>query len=212
MKKILAILPLIALMACESNDVGVWQNGQYSGSNVRQEYEVIAPENVVVQPDEEIQTLQTIAPVKSTAPSAAYMDWLARKLRRKLRSTGVQVKDGSGEINLIIPNKVAFGNNQWEIQGKFEESMTAIANLLKEYDETMIQIIGYTDNSSGVLQNKEASLKKANSISTFLQQNGIEPRRIITDGAGADNPIGNNETTTGRELNRRVEINIISLK
>lgn len=174
----------------------------------------VAPENIIIQPDEERTALQKMpeTPQFTKADTGPYMDWLAKKLRKELRSSGVQVKEVSGQIDLIIPNKVAFGSNQSKIQNGFQDTMLAIANLLKEYDETMIQVIGYTDNFGAVLTNKEASLKKAELIADFLKGQGILPDRIITDGAGADNPLANNATPAGRELNRRVEITIISLK
>ena len=213
MKKILFILGMTTyLSACVQHT----NKPQFMDEMEIQNNEmiVVAPENIIIQPDEERIALQKMpeAPQFTEANTGAYMDWLAKKLRKELRSSGVQVKEISGQIDLIIPNKVAFGNNQSKIQNGFQDAMGAITNLLKEYDETMIQVIGYTDDSGPVLANREVSLKKAQIIADFLKGQGVLPERIITDGAGADSPVASNATPAGRELNRRVEITIISLK
>ena len=220
MKKYISILLMTSLMGCvshKSDEFGMpVMEGNYP---INQQYEVLPVQNIVLQPDEEIQALQSMDTVETSldTPSApaqdgAYAEWLAKKLRKELRSTGIQVKEVSGQIDLIIPTKLAFGNNQAKLQTKFTESLENVAKLLKEYNTTMIQIIGYTDNTGPVLVNKEASLKKADIIADYLRGQGISSERIITDGAGADNPVGNNMTAKGRELNRRIEMTLISLQ
>ena len=140
------------------------------------------------------------------------MDWLAKKLRKELRSTGVQVKEVDGQIDLIIPNEVAFGKNQTKIKTSFVDPLSAIAELLKEYDQTMIQIIGYTDDTGSVLMNKQLSLQKAEAIASFLREKEVLSERIFTDGVGPENPVTTNATVAGREQNRRVEISLIGLQ
>ena len=175
---------------------------------------VVPPEDIITQPDEELEALKTFkdVPASSKAEVGSYMDWLARKLRKGLRSTGVQVKEVSGQIDLIVPNKVAFGTNQNKIRNDFEESLFVIANLLKEYDQTMVQVIGYTDNTNSVLMSKQISLQKAEAIASFLTEHGVTAERIFTDGAGEQNPLSTNMTSEGREKNRRVEITLISIQ
>ena len=178
--------------------------------------EVVPPENVQTQPDEFREQLQSFPDVPSfqdkKLKSGSYIGGLAKELRKELRKTGVQVKEVDGQIDLIIPDKVAFAGNQTKVQDTFETSMTSIAKLLNKYEQTMIQIIGYTDDSAPVLVNKETSLYKANVIAESLHTYGVDRKRIITEGAGPENPIANNSTLNGREQNRRVEITLISLQ
>ena len=177
-------------------------------------------ENVVVTP----AVNQTNASLIDSQPSLidisqnqqnnnpAYMETLAKKLRKELRKKAVLVREVDSQIDLIIPNKTAFGTNQGKIQSSFESVLLSISGLLKEYDQTMIQIIGYTDDSGSVLANNESSLQKADTIAEFLKSNGISSERIVTDGAGPQNPIANNKTPSGREQNRRVEITLINIQ
>ncbi|MBO7484098.1 MAG: OmpA family protein [Alphaproteobacteria bacterium] len=184
-----------------------------NSTNVNTEVRVLSPDKVQMQLEETDDEFLTIpeVPVKKVE-MMPYMEVLAKKLRKGLRSTGVKVTQVESQVDLIIPNKMIFGTNQSKIQASAEDSLTLIAQLLSEYDKTMIQIIGYTDNVGSVLKNKEQSLHKADMLADFLIQKGINAERIITDGAGGDNPVANNATLTGREQNRRIEITLISLQ
>ena len=210
MKKLLFTLGITTfLVGCVSHQE---ENIQPASWNT--EVVVVPPENIVTQPDEFREALQKFPeiPQIDKREAGGYMDWLTKKLRKELRSTGVQVKEVQGQIDLIIPNKVAFGNNQSKIQNGFHDPLSAIAKLLNEYDQTMIQIIAYTDEANSVLANQEVSLQKAEAIAAFLKGQNVLEERIITDGAGADNPVANSATAIGRELNRRIEITLISLQ
>ena len=210
MKKLLFTLGITTfLVGCVSHQE---ENIQPASRNT--EVVVVPPENIVTQPDEFREALQKFPeiPQIDKTEAGSYMDWLAKKLRKELRSTGVQVKEVQGQIDLIIPNKVAFGNNQSKIKNDFHDPLSAIAKLLNEYDQTMIQIIAYTDEANSVLANQEVSLQKAEAIAAFLKGQNVLAERIITDGAGADNPVANSATAIGRELNRRIEITLISLQ
>lgn len=215
MKKILLLLVTTTfLSACTTTEEKVEEN-VFVSPNWRTEVEVLSPSQVQTQPDEFIQELQTIKDLPANNNQDNKLDnmqSLAQKLRKELRSSGVKVKEVSGQIDLIIPNAISFGNSQKAISASFTDKLSSVASLLKEYDETMIQIIGYSDDTMPVLVAKELSLQKADVIAKFLQEQGVASERMITDGAGAENPVANNATATGREQNRRVEITLISIR
>ena len=212
MKKNLFLLTMTALLsACvqHNSEEVIFQEGQPVNFNAETVY--LTAQDIQVQPDEELEALKTIKELPVQKNDKLYTDSLSKKLRKELRSTGIQVKETAGQIDLIIPNKLAFGNNQTQFSSKFEEAMNSVVQLLQEYDETMIQIIGYTDDLGSVLANNERSLDKAEKLADFLKKQGVEPARIITDGAGSDNPVATNSTPAGREQNRRIEMTLISL-
>lgn len=146
------------------------------------------------------------------AGAGAYMDVQAAKLRKELLSTGVQVKQTDNEILLIMPGNITFGTNQATIEPQFEPVLASVAKVIKEYDKTKVQIIGYTDNTGSVTTNNALSLRRANAVSNFLRLNGVDINRIIVDGLGPQNPIASNKTAAGREQNRRVEITLINMQ
>jgi outer membrane protein OmpA-like peptidoglycan-associated protein len=144
------------------------------------------------------------------AGTGAYMDVQARKLRQELLSTGVQVQQVDNKIVLIMPGNVTFGTNEATIAAKFEPVLDSVAKVINEYDKTMVQIIGYTDSTGTVATNNALSLRRANAVSNYLRLRGVSLSRIIVDGLGPQNPIASNNTASGREQNRRVEITLIN--
>ncbi len=146
------------------------------------------------------------------AGTGAYMDIQAAKLRQELLSTGVQVQQIDNKIVLIMPGNITFGTNQATIEPQFEPILASVAKVIKEYDKTKIQIIGYTDNTGSIATNNTLSLRRANAVSNFLRLNGVDINRIIVDGLGPQNPIASNKTAKGREQNRRVEMTLINMQ
>ncbi len=144
------------------------------------------------------------------AGSGAYMDVQAKRLRQELLGTGVQVISQNGQVQLIMPGNITFGSNEATIQSSFAPTLNSIAKVIKEYNKTMVQIVGYTDNTGSLAYNNTLSLRRANAVSNYLRLQGISADRIITDGLGPQNPIASNATAQGREQNRRVEIFLIN--
>ncbi len=144
------------------------------------------------------------------AGTGAYMDVQARKLRTELVGTGVQVKEVDGRIYLIMPGNITFDTNEAVIKQGFQPVLNSIAKVINEYDKTMVQVYGYTDNTGSAATNNTLSLRRANAVSNYLRLRGVNGNRIITDGLGSANPIASNATAAGREQNRRVEIALIN--
>ncbi|MDX1562703.1 MAG: OmpA family protein, partial [Gammaproteobacteria bacterium] len=54
----------------------------------------------------------------------------------------------------------------------------------------------------------QLSQERAEAVSTYLADLGIQPFRTSSVGYGETQPIANNETPQGRERNRRIEVRI----
>lgn len=144
------------------------------------------------------------------AGTGAYMDIQARKLRAELVGTGVQVQQVDGRVYLIMPGNITFDTNEAVIKQGFQPVLNSIAKVINEYNKTMVQVYGYTDNTGSAATNNALSLRRANAVSNYLRLKGVNGNRIITDGLGSANPIASNATAAGREQNRRVEIALIN--
>jgi outer membrane protein OmpA-like peptidoglycan-associated protein len=71
-----------------------------------------------------------------------------------------------------------------------------------------VEIAGYTDNVGSVALNNRLSLRRAQSVKSWLVNRGIEARRMTTVGRGMRDPIARNDTPEGRAQNRRIEFHV----
>lgn len=72
-----------------------------------------------------------------------------------------------------------------------------------------VQIIGHTDNRGGVMTNKKLSLRRAQTVRTWLIRSGIAASRLTAIGRGQAEPIDTNNTPEGRANNRRIEFRVL---
>ena len=138
--------------------------------------------------------------------SGGYMDIQASKLQ----GTGVQVARDGENIRLIMPNAITFNTNEAIIKFTANPVLDSVAKVAKEYNKTNLQVIGYTDSTGNDAINIPLSQRRAAAVMEYLALRGVNQARINALGLGAQNPIASNETSAGREQNRRVEIYLIN--
>jgi outer membrane protein OmpA-like peptidoglycan-associated protein len=135
-----------------------------------------------------------------------YMDNEEAKLRQQLQGTGVSVTRNGDNLILNMPGNVTFATNQSDVQANFYPVLNSVALVLKEYEKTMIDVVGHTDSTGSLQYNMQLSQARAASVGAYLQNQGVQAVRIATQGAGPQYPIASNDTPEGRAQNRRVEI------
>ncbi len=82
--------------------------------------------------------------------------------------------------------------------------------LLLEHPHLRIEIQGHTDSTGPTPHNIRLSIRRARAVKQYLVAKGIAPERVTTVGLGPNVPIGSNQTTKGRAMNRRSEIRVIN--
>ena len=138
-----------------------------------------------------------------------YTDQQETKLRAQLQGTGVQVKRVGNDLTLIMPGSITFETNRSDIKSSFYQVLGSVAKVFKEYDQNIIEVIGYTDSSGSDSINYPLSQERADSVANYLIAQGVSGTRITPVGKGPQNPIGDNKTKAGKAMNRRVEINLL---
>ena len=141
----------------------------------------------------------------------AYMDVQEAKLRERLAGTGVGVTRIGDELVLNMPGNVTFETNRAEIRGSFYDVLGSVGLVLKEYDKTLVEVMGHTDSTGSEALNQGLSEKRADSVGDYLVAQGVDRRRVLTRGFGERHPIASNDTVGGREQNRRVELRLVPL-
>lgn len=101
---------------------------------------------------------------------------------------------------------VLFEVNQADLKPGALHNLYPLVTFLKENPERQIMIEGHTDSTGAETYNRDLSQRRAESVRDFLLQNGIEAERIAAQGYGEAYPVASNDTQSGRQQNRRVEI------
>ncbi len=111
------------------------------------------------------------------------------------------------ERGLVITlGDVLFDTNKAELRSGGVNSVQKLADFFKEYPERKALIEGFTDSTGSSNHNQDLSDRRANAVRNTLMRMGVSGDRVSTRGYGEEYPVASNETTAGRQLNRRVEI------
>lgn len=117
------------------------------------------------------------------------------------------LKSRQTERGLVLTlSNIVFDVDKAELNPGASLALNKIADFLKEYEDRNIVIEGFTDSTGAATYNEELSRQRAESVKQALISRGIDESRIETKGYGEQFPVASNDTTAGRQLNRRVEI------
>jgi general secretion pathway protein A len=106
--------------------------------------------------------------------------------------------------HLIVP----FGHNSNDLSSEAYDLLNSLASYLKRTPGATITINGYTDNMGNPGYNLSLSGFRANIVKNYMIGHGIGSPRMTAVGLGSKDPIESNDTTEGRNANRRVEIHV----
>ena len=141
-----------------------------------------------------------------------YMDQQQQALERALaaeRQRGLRVERlEDGSLRLDLPSEVLFDFDSAAIKPAFIPALQRVAGTLREYDRTVVYIVGHTDSVGSDAYNLDLSVRRAESVAGFLASSGVGDNRLRTEGRGKREPVASNATPEGRQQNRRVEIYI----
>ena len=113
--------------------------------------------------------------------------------------------------NTITLQKIFFAHDKAQLLSKSFQELNQLVSFLNKNPNMRIKILGHTDDQGDDAYNLELSLRRAESVLKYLVSKKIQQNRLEITGHGALLPIGDNTTETGRQLNRRVEFQILSL-
>jgi OmpA-OmpF porin, OOP family len=154
--------------------------------------------------DDEIDHLayvaeQKAAIAKSQAVEQRSQDELVQQLRAERTSRGM----------VVTLEDVLFEVNGAQLQPGAQTELLRLADYLKRNPDRKIMIEGHTDNTGSSDYNLRLSQLRAQSVESYLLASGVSPDRIRAIGYGETRPEAPNDSATGRQQNRRVEIVIL---
>ncbi|WP_339776626.1 OmpA family protein [uncultured Thalassospira sp.] len=135
-------------------------------------------------------------------------------LHRMGLSDQIGIERKGDEVVVRFPDDIAFPSGSSQINEEFGAILNRVLPVIKQTDGTVI-VAGHTDNipvsqSSLFQSNWDLSASRATSVLHWMiNENDMNPNRMILQGYGDSRPIASNDTPDGRSKNRRVELTII---
>lgn len=117
----------------------------------------------------------------------------------------LQTRDTARGLIVNMPD-VLFDTGKADLKTSARERLAKVAGILIAYPDIHVEIDGYTDSTGSLEFNERLSQQRAEAVRSYLGSQGVNSSTITTQGFGPSNPIASNETASGRQQNRRVEM------
>lgn len=127
----------------------------------------------------------------------------SQALEAQLRELNAKKTDRGMVITI---GDVLFDSGQSQLKSGGMQNMQRLSGFLKEYPQRKALIEGYTDSTGSDSQNMALSGRRAEAVRTTLLGMGVGNGQIAAQGYGQTHPVAGNDSSGGRQMNRRVEI------
>lgn len=120
----------------------------------------------------------------------------------------IETRRGDNATIYSLGENLLFDTDKATLRAGADTKLKQIAESIKQYDpQSQIRVYGYTDARASKTYNKELAEDRAEAVEDWLEKNGnIDDNRISVHAVGEARPVASNETASGRQQNRRVEI------
>lgn len=134
----------------------------------------------------------------------AMMDRQERELRQ---IEGIDVtRTDEDELKVTVRNDILFDFNSAGLRSSSKDELREMADVFERYGDTTIAVQGHTDSVGSTSYNQRLSVRRANAVANYLEALGVSGSRLDAYGYGESRPKASNNSSHGRQLNRRVEI------
>ncbi|WFS68836.1 type VI secretion system protein TssL, long form [Agrobacterium leguminum] len=165
------------------------------------------------QPPPQVETPKVVEPPKPVEPRQPsrlekLMAFLQPEVERKL----VTLADVNGRLRIRINNSGLFSTGSADVSPQFRDLIQRIGGALAA-EKFRAVVIGYTDTvpikTVEFPSNWHLSEARAKAVGDILSQ-FAGPEAILTEGRADSDPIADNKTEEGRQINRRTEIMVLT--
>ncbi len=128
---------------------------------------------------------------------------VSREIINDIRLKKVEVGES------IVLNNIFFDTGAARLRPESYAELGILYKLLFDNPSLIIEISGHTDNVGSAAVNQRLSEQRARAVVEFLIERGISRDRLTYKGYGFERPIATNDTSEGRQMNRRTEFEIV---
>jgi outer membrane protein OmpA-like peptidoglycan-associated protein len=143
------------------------------------------------------------------ADAAAARDQIAasRAARLDLERQIAELNARETDRGLVVTlGDLLFATGKSDLTGGAGPNLDKLAAFLGEHPDRTVLIEGHTDSVGSEESNHFLSQRRAESVRSYLVSRGVQANRLTTAGLGQGSPVASNDTATGRQQNRRVEV------
>jgi outer membrane protein OmpA-like peptidoglycan-associated protein len=101
---------------------------------------------------------------------------------------------------------VLFDTGKFTLRPEAREKLAKVAGIVEGHPGLSLAVEGYTDSVGGDDYNQQLSEHRGESVRDYLVAQGMAGSAVSSKGFGKNQPVASNETASGRQQNRRVEL------
>jgi outer membrane protein OmpA-like peptidoglycan-associated protein len=151
-----------------------------------------------------VMHITTIVDRKSSiAGWASEIDSNDVKISDRLTRLGAKVTQS--EVVISLAGSILFDFDSAKIRTDAERALTDVAQVIESY-KGPVRVEGHTDSIASDEYNQALSERRAKAVADWLSKYGVDEARLTSRGFGESKPVADNDTTAGRQKNRRVEV------
>lgn len=124
-------------------------------------------------------------------------------------SESASIRRDADVLAVTFKSDTLFGVNSSALQPGAYQEINRVSQVLIKYPETRIMVAGHTDSDGSEAYNQQLSEQRAENVRNALIAQGVAATRITTMGFGESQPVADNATEAGKQLNRRVVVTIV---
>ena len=107
---------------------------------------------------------------------------------------------------VVTLGDVLFASGGSTLKDGVPSNLNKLAGFLGKYPDRTVIIEGHTDSVGSADSNLGLSQRRADAVKAYLVDQGVASARLTASGMGEGSPTAGNESATGRQQNRRVEV------
>jgi outer membrane protein OmpA-like peptidoglycan-associated protein len=131
-----------------------------------------------------------------------------RALIEELRKQNIEAKETSRGVAVNLPS-VNFEFDSADLSREGRDRVNQISTIIRrDAPNRRVTVEGHASRESAAAEayNQRLSERRAGTVADALERNGVNGKNISSQGLGTRAPVASNDTESGRQQNRRVEV------
>jgi outer membrane protein OmpA-like peptidoglycan-associated protein len=107
---------------------------------------------------------------------------------------------------IVNLSDVLFDTAKYSLQPAAREKLARVAGIVAGHPGLKLEVEGHTDSVGSDDYNQRLSEQRSGAVRDYLMEQGMPVTSLTSTGLGESQPIASNDTASGRQQNRRVEL------